>query len=72
MALLVKGADGSIHLQLWGPAGTTGLPLTSEISYSETSPSFSPDGSTIVFGRVSALTPGGSAGIWVVKADGTG
>jgi len=71
LAVLVKGTDGSIHLELLGGTGTTPLVLTTETSFSETSPSFSPDGSTLVFGRVSALTPGGSAGIWLVKADGS-
>jgi hypothetical protein len=46
--------------------------LTNNPAYSETSPSFSPDGHMVVFGRVSADSPTISAGIWIVKPDGSG
>ncbi len=43
------------------------LPLTDDPAFSEMAPSFSPDGSLVVFGRVQAQTPTVSAGIWIVN-----
>jgi hypothetical protein len=70
---LVAQPDGSSHLVYSAnPMFTTPVPLTSDPIWSEYSPSFSPDGATIVFGRVSPQTPTTTAGIWIVQADGTG
>ena len=73
MAFAVRAADGSTHLAFTGAAanGTVGL-LTSDPSWNEVSPSFSPDGSVIVFGRFATTSPTSSAGIWIIRPDGTG
>ena len=72
MALLVKSADGSVHVAFVTQAGDSPTLLASDPSFTEMSPSFSPSGATIVFGRVGSQSPGISAGIWTVKPDGTG
>jgi hypothetical protein len=72
LAYLVAAIDGRTHLAYTtAPGGATVL-LADDPQYSETSPSFSPDGSTVVFGRVLFSNPTTSAGIWIVKPDGTG
>ena len=72
MAFVVRSADGSTHLAFTASAanGTVGL-LTNDPTWSEVSPSFSPDGSMIVFGRFSTTSPTASAGIWIIRPDGT-
>jgi Tol biopolymer transport system component len=45
--------------------------LTADPTFSEVSPSFSPDGSMIVFGRFGTTSPTASAGIWTIRPDGT-
>jgi Tol biopolymer transport system component len=72
MAFTVLAADGSTHLAFTASAanGNVGL-LTNDPTWSEFSPSFSPDGSTIVFGRFGAASPTASAGIWIIRPDGT-
>jgi hypothetical protein len=71
MAFVVRGADGSTHLAFTASAakGSVGL-LTNDPTWSEVSPSFSPDGSMIVFGRFSTTSPTASAGIWIIRPDG--
>ncbi len=71
LALLVKSMDGSVHVAYVPQAGASPMPLTTDATFIETSPSFSPDGSMLVFGRVGSQSPGVSAGIWTVKLDGT-
>lgn len=72
IALLIKAVDGSAHMAYVTQAGGSLTLLTTDPMFTETSPSFSPDGSTLVFGRVASRSPGFSAGIWTVKPDGTG
>ena len=72
LALIVRAADGSSHLGYAPKAGGPATPLTDDPSLSESGPSFSPDGSEVVFGRVNSQLPGTSAGIWKVNVDGTG
>jgi hypothetical protein len=72
IALIVRAADGSTHLAYSARAGGTLTPLTNDPAFSEMSPSFRPDGLMVVFGRVRSQDPTLSAGIWIVKPDGTG
>jgi hypothetical protein len=72
VALQVKSADGSVHVAFVTQAGDSPTLLASDPNFTEMSPSFSPSGATIVFGRVGSQSPGLSAGIWTVKPDGTG
>jgi Bacterial Ig-like domain/WD40-like Beta Propeller Repeat len=72
LVLLTEGLDGSDHLEFRSAAtGGTAL-LTTDPGLSDRSPSFSPDGKMIVFGRVNAHDPTESAGIWAVRSDSTG
>jgi hypothetical protein len=73
MAFAVRGADGSTHLAFTASAasGIVSL-LTSDPTLSEVSPTFSPDGSMIVFGRFGTTSPTTPAGIWIIRPDGTG
>jgi Tol biopolymer transport system component len=72
VALLVESADGSVHVAYVMQAGDSPTLLATDPSFTEMSPSFSPSGATIVFGRVGSQSLGVSAGIWTVKPDGTG
>jgi Tol biopolymer transport system component len=72
IALIVRAGDGSIHLAYSARPGGPLEPLTNDPAYSEMSPSFRPDGQMVVFGRVRSQAPTLSAGIWIVKPDGTG
>ena len=72
IALIVRAGDGSTHLAYSARAGGTLTPLTNDPAFSEMSPSFRPDGLMVVFGRVRSQDPTLSAGIWIVKPDGTG
>jgi WD40 repeat protein len=72
LALLSASSDGSVHVAFVAQSGGTPTLLVSDPLFAEMSPSFSPSGSTVVFGRVGAQSPGTSAGIWTVKSDGTG
>jgi Tol biopolymer transport system component len=72
LALQVKSADGFVHMAYVTQAGSIPTLLATDSSFVEMSPSISPSGATIVFGRVGAELPGVSAGIWTVKVDGTG
>ena len=71
-ALLVEGVDGSDHVGFQSSQPGGELPLTTDTGLSDRSPSFSPDGKTVVFSRVNAHVPTESEGIWVVRSDGTG
>ena len=71
IALLVKSADGSVHVAYTTQAGGSPTLLATDISFAEMSPSFSPSGATLVFGRVGSQSLGISAGIWTVRPDGT-
>jgi Tol biopolymer transport system component len=46
--------------------------LTADPTWSEASPSFSPDGSMVVFSRFGSHNPSVSGGIWVVQPNGGG
>ncbi len=69
---VVSASDGSTHLTYSVRAGGPSTPLTNDPVFSEMSPSFSPDGMMVAFGRVMSQNPMVSAGIWIVKPDGTG
>jgi hypothetical protein len=72
LVYVMTSVDGSRHLAASTTAGGTPTQLTTDPQYSESSPSWSPDSSTIVFARVGNLNPALSAGIWTVKPDGSG
>ena len=72
LALQVQSDDGTIHVAVVMQAGASPLLLATDSNFIEMSPSFSPSGATIVFGRVASQSLGVSAGIWTVKPDGTG
>jgi hypothetical protein len=72
LAWIMKAGDGADHLACADLAGGAPTLVTDDVAYSEASPSFSPDGSAVVFGRTGTSTPGRSAGIWKVNTDGTG
>ena len=73
LASVVRSADGSTHVASSVSAGSQSWStLTTDPSWSEGSPSFSPDGSLIVFGRFGTRTPTISGGIWVIAPDGNG
>ena len=71
LVLLTEGLDGSDHLEFRSAATGGTAPLTTDPGLSDRSPSFSPDGKMIVFGRVNAHDPTKSAGIWAVRSDST-
>jgi hypothetical protein len=72
MAFVVQAADGSTHIDYVASASGVVSMLTNDPTWSEASPSFSPDGSAVVFSRFGARNPSVSGGIWVVKPDGSG
>ena len=72
LAWIVKGTDGSYHLAYSALPGGSPTLLTDETAYNESMPSFSPDGSTVVFGRSFSDRTATSEGIWKVNTDGTG
>ena len=78
VAFAVRDADGSTHLVYAATGGSaTSTVLTSDPAWGDGSPSFSPDGSLIVFGRFAPQSPSAAAsvvsgGIWVVRTDGSG
>ena len=71
IALLVKSANGSVHVAYATQAGGSPTLLATDPSFTEMSPSFSPAGASLVFGRVGSQSLGISAGIWTVRPDGT-
>ncbi len=72
LAFMVRANGGGTHVGYATAAGQPFKLLTNDPAFSETSPSFSPDGHMVVFGRVPAGNPTISAGIWIVKPDGSG
>jgi hypothetical protein len=72
LALVYAAPDGSYHLSYESAAGGSALTLTTDSSYRDAGPSFSPNGSVIAFARADSLTPFLSAGIWTINTDGTG
>ncbi|MGA2512571.1 MAG: Ig-like domain-containing protein [Candidatus Limnocylindrales bacterium] len=72
LVAVVGAGGGAYHLTYWALGSSSGAAITHDPSFSEMAPSFSPDGSVVVFGRVQAQRPTASAGIWVVNIDGTG
>jgi hypothetical protein len=72
LAVIVKGSGGSYHLAYSALGNKPQTLLVNDPGFSEAAPSFSPDGSVVVFGRVGTQTPTVSAGIWTVTGDGTG
>jgi len=72
LVLVVAGNGGAYHLAYSALGGGPQVLITNDPAFSEMGPSFSPDGSLVLFGRVQAQTPTVSAGIWIVKTDGTG
>ena len=72
LILLVEGLDGADHLEFRRSATGGTAPMTADPGLSDRSPSFSPDGEVIVFGRVDSHDPTKSEGIWAVRSDTTG
>jgi hypothetical protein len=72
LVFVVRGSDGLTHVAYSASAGGFTTVLTSDSTFGDNSPSFSPDGNLVVFGRMAAQNPTVSAGIWVVKIDGSG
>ena len=72
LAVVYAAADGSYHLSYESAPGGVSLALTTDATYREARPSFSPNGSVIAFARVGSQTPFVSAGIWTINVDGTG
>lgn len=70
LAMIVASTDGSFHLAYAADPEAAPKLLTTEPTWWELSPSFSPDGSLVVFGRALASNPKASSGIWVVGVDG--
>jgi hypothetical protein len=70
LALIAKTPDGTDHLAYATRPDSVPKLLTTDPSLIELSPSFSPDGSLIVFGRALAMDPASSSGIWVIGAGG--
>ncbi len=63
---------GVYHLAYSALGNKPQVLLVNDPEFGETAPSFSPDGSVVVFGRVGSQSPTVSAGIWTVRSDGTG
>jgi hypothetical protein len=73
IAYVVGTSDGSTHVAIaLSPDGPPSGLLTANPTWSDASPSFSPDGSKIVFGRYPAQNPKQSGGIWTIGRDGLG
>jgi hypothetical protein len=72
LAYVLRAADGSLRVAYVASPSSLYTVLTSDPTWSEASPSFSPDGSALVFERFGTLNPTISGGIWAVERDGTG
>jgi Tol biopolymer transport system component len=73
IAYIFRASDGELHLAFATAATGGSVSLyTDDPAWNESSPSFSPDGSTIVFGRAESADPTASGGIWIIDSDGTG
>jgi hypothetical protein len=72
LAWIIQGTDGSDHVGFSALPGGSPTLVTDEASYNESMPSFSPDGSTVVFARASSGSAGVSVGIWKANTDGAG
>ena len=70
VAMIVATPDGNFHLAYASRPTTAMVQITGDPNFDESSPSFSPDGSMIVFGRVEPHEKTRSAGIWVIGTDG--
>jgi hypothetical protein len=70
LAMIVRSADGGYHLAYAVRPEAVARELTSDPTWWELSPSFSPDGSQIVFGRARSADPKSSGGIWVIGVTG--
>jgi hypothetical protein len=70
LAMIVKAADGTYHLAFLSRPDATPRELVNDPAWLELSPSFSPDGSVIVFGRALVTDSTLSAGIWTIGAGG--
>ncbi len=76
VAVAGHGGIATLVAPLGAHVGYTSLasrapePLTSAVDLLDRSPEFSPDGLTLVFGRVQASNPTRSAGIWLAGLDG--
>jgi hypothetical protein len=71
LAWIIRGTDGSNHVGFSALPGGSATLVTDEMAYNESMPSFSPDGSAVVFAR-SVGSPASSMGIWRANTDGTG
>jgi Bacterial Ig-like domain/WD40-like Beta Propeller Repeat len=72
LAWIIQGTDGSYHVAYSALPGGSPTLLTDETSYNESMPSFSPDGSAVVFARADSDPEAAPAGIWRANTDGTG
>ena len=71
VAYLLRATDGVTHVASGSLGGSSpARELTSDGQLADRWPAFSPDGATIVFGRVEADDPRASRGIWTVESRG--
>ncbi|MBA3740515.1 MAG: hypothetical protein H0W98_05125, partial [Chloroflexi bacterium] len=71
VAYLLRATDGVTHVAIGSLGGSSpARELTSDGQMADRWPAFSPDGATIVFGRVEADDPRASRGIWTVESRG--
>jgi hypothetical protein len=72
LAYVLPLVDGSLRLAYAASPSSPYTVLTNDPTWSDASPSFSPDGSALVFSRFGTLNSTVSGGIWAIKRDGSG
>jgi hypothetical protein len=69
--IVTLAAPAGAHVCYSAAGANTPQSLTSAIDLADRSPTFSPDGTTLLFGRVFVAVPDRSAGIWLSRLDGS-